>query len=162
MIILKKKVKTALIGIVAFAALIPTSAFATGETTLHTKENQLPSESINSGEITPLGAGEWDTLDTVYQFYDGQYQASKVYYSGGGDFRVCTYDVSVKGARGIVEFWSDDPSGDRFIGWGNFAENTCVKADVRKYVDGSNGKAEIYVKVGNVRPATWATMKFQD
>ena len=49
------------------------------------------------GEITTMGAGEWDTLDTVYQYYDSQFQASKVYYSGGGDFRICTYNVSVVG-----------------------------------------------------------------
>ncbi|HJV17654.1 MAG TPA: hypothetical protein VJ546_09790 [Bacillales bacterium] len=152
---MKKKFKQILIGVVALTSLIPTSAFAASGL-------ELPSYPMNNGSQVGIMTAGWQTLDTVYQYYDSQYQASKIYYSGGGDFRACTYDVSTAGARGMIEFWSDDPSGDRFIGWGNFADNTCVVADVRPYVDGTNGKAEIYVKVGNVRPSTWATMQFQD
>lgn len=139
---MKNKIKKFLVGTVA-AFLLPTTTFALEEGPQY-------------------GAGEWDTLGNVYQYYDSQFQSSAVYYSGGGDFQACVSEVSTTGAEGVLEFWSDDPSGDRFIGWGTFKNNNCVIADVREYVDGENDKAEIYVKIGNVRPATWARVKYQD
>ncbi|MDV2888425.1 hypothetical protein RYX45_25005, partial [Alkalihalophilus pseudofirmus] len=58
----KWKVKSIIMGAVA-ALMIPTSSFAAG--------GELPSYSM--GGIQPMGAGTWDTLGTVYQYYDSQY-----------------------------------------------------------------------------------------
>lgn len=159
---MKKKVQFILLGLIlSLVFLNPNFSYAAASDYIGDSSLELPSFPMES-ESEPAGSGQWDTLDIIHEYFDSRFRPSKIYYSGGGDFRACTYDVNVAGADGIIEVWSDNPSGDKIIGWGIFREGRCIKVDARPHVDGSNKKAEIYIKVGNVSPPTWARVKIQD
>ncbi len=103
----KRKIKQILIGVAAVIFLNPTSAFAT------------------EGTVSPLGAGEWDTiLISDYTVYDHpSVTKTRTVLSGGGNVRVCMSGVN-SGNKITVELRSDDTL-DRTVAYLSFTGNYC-------------------------------------
>ena len=114
--------------------------------------------SVSASSVTPLGAGTWDTILDQNVTATSSGGRTSIAYSGGGDIRICASGVNVANS---VDFYvySDNGSGDsvddyvppkRNIINAQSSSSTLVcfpKIDARSYVDGSNNKAEFYVKV---------------
>lgn len=127
---MKKKLKT--IGFGLFAALlIPTSVFAS--------------------DGAQLGPGEWDPKgsEDLYIYPNCNVNTNTNFNSQGGDFQIRVRNVT-PGNSYTISLWEYDPGNadDGPIGgkkrvYGD--EN--VTYDVRGFLDGSDGDAELYVKI---------------
>lgn len=139
-----KKVKKVLMGILMAALLtLPTSAFAS---------------------VTPMGAGEWDTLlDRSYYLSPSSITTTELLYSGGGDVRFCVSGVNSDNIVSIA-LYDYDPDDVFFVAAldvaGPQSGETCTgKIDARPFVDGD--KAEFYLTISSKTYDT-VRVRFQD
>jgi hypothetical protein len=144
-----KRIRSVIMAL-AVALLIPASAFAS--------------------TVTPLGAGEWDTLHSGYYTIPGGTGEVKTetVYSGGGDFRVCVYDLKPYNSF-FIQLWEDDggsrqPVGDLYWVHNNSSSTTYCQYywGIGNYVDGSNGKAEFYAEVGPADESDYVLITLDD
>ncbi|WP_221568716.1 hypothetical protein [Alkalihalobacillus sp. TS-13] len=108
---------------IAFLFTVPQSTFA------------------NSGWQT---IGEYDALN---QWWDGKGWHTSVYGSGGGYIRFC---VSGHSSDNLFTVYDYDPGtsgsgGDDDMGSLNLKSGECATMYVEPWVDGSNGKVEVYI-----------------
>lgn len=101
----------------------------------------------------------WQTIgsDSFVLYNDYKFRTNgTIAKSGGGDFgiRVSAHtSSSITGSSPLMTFqlMEDDPSGDQFVGEASFSNKSGSSYDVvfrsiGSYVDGTDGKAEFYVK----------------
>ncbi|TDC15536.1 hypothetical protein E1265_26545 [Streptomyces sp. 8K308] len=96
------------------------------------------------------GPGEWDHVGTS-RFHDSGEDTTR-YHSGigrsaGGDFRACVYTAS--STFTAYYLWEDDPDGnaDEPVEGRSSDDLPClVFRDIGRYVDGSNNRAEFYIR----------------
>ncbi|WP_173918991.1 hypothetical protein [Halobacillus sp. Marseille-Q1614] len=113
----------------------------------------------SSGLATPttLGAGEWDTILDTSITATSSGARTPIVYSGGGDLRVCVSGIQPYNDVRLL-LYSDNGSGDsvddfvppRMTYYNNSTVSPLFcfnKVDARPHVDGSNNKAEFYLKV---------------
>jgi len=147
------------------ALLLPTSVFADDEVSSGSGSTDPELTSEPYYDVSASAAG-WQTLYNQGNLYFSlEYKATPTYTSDGGSFRACASELSSYGTTGVLEFYEEDPgpNNDKFLGWGTFKNNTCVVlSNVDRYADGANGKAEIYVTVGAVKPSAYGRLKLQD
>lgn len=118
---------------------------------------------MDGNEFTVMGAGEWDQVNSDYSFsvYDrlwvrpwnyNSWSGTYVTYSYGGDFAVKLIPKQ-GGIAGPyeVELWEEDEAGnpDEYVGTRTVSSSggMAIFRGISGYVDGSNGKAEFYVKI---------------
>lgn len=100
------------------------------------------------------GAGEWDNMGTyalhnTSQSYIKQTLPSLVK-SSGGDFKACVKIKNPEDYYIMVKLYEYDPANaDENVGSGLIGKTGGCKtfSNIGKYVDGTNKKAEFYVKV---------------
>ena len=94
--------------------------------------------------VTPYGAGEWDWVGS-----DVFTTQSANFYSGGGDFMLCLSSDSKQGQYRLME--EDDFDHDEIVEMyfyfdTDFDSAGCkVFHGINSFVDGDNGKAELYL-----------------
>ncbi|MTT32855.1 hypothetical protein GMB86_12650 [Terrilactibacillus sp. BCM23-1] len=107
--------------------------------------------SFSTQKAVPLGAGEWDYLgyDPV-PLYNYTTVNTRNFNSGGGGFKIRVDGVADYNSYSVqlMEYDPDnpdDPIGTTRRGYGNYQvfEWSEIKTD------GDNGKAELYIKIGN-------------
>lgn len=119
---------------------------------------------VKDETLQPFAAG-WQEIATDWftMYNDSQFRTSAnkvIAYSGGGDFGLRVYPygapLSIKGDYALINyqlFEYDPQNSDDYVGSGSFIGNAFSKYDIvwrgiGDYVDGTNGKAEFYVKHG--------------
>ncbi|SDY05236.1 hypothetical protein [Thermoactinomyces sp. DSM 45892] len=95
------------------------------------------------------GSGEWD-----YVGGDAFSYSSRVFYSGGGDFKFCLRTGSPTGRYVLFE---DDAGGaDDYVGEKTLKAGECaVFRNLNRFKDGDNHKAEFKV-IKNINTTKWA------
>lgn len=113
---------------------------------------------VNESPFQTFASG-WQTIgsDSFVLYNDNKFRTNgTIAKSGGGDFgiRVSAHtSSSITGSAPLMTFqlMEDDPSGDQFVGQASFSNKSGSSYDVvfrsiGSYVDGTDGKAEFYVK----------------
>ena len=140
--------------VLLFSVLLLAFPFSTSATELDNNDN-----------ITPYGAGEWDTIADGFFDITTTSQTLHTFTSGGGDLRICIASVdplnsvylNVYTTSGInvapLFFKNDDAS--------TVSPEMCLpKFSVAPYVN-SNGKVNLYIK-GNAKKNDTIVLKIQD
>lgn len=131
------------------ALMIPTSALAADPTT----------------PISPMGAGEWDSKgsESVYIYPNCNLNTITNFNSQGGDFQVRMRDVTSANSY-TVSIWEYDPDGKDVQIGSKYRKtgNADITWDVRGYGDGSDGDAEIYVKLESAYTSDTVTVYAYD
>lgn len=172
-----KKVRLIILGLLV-TFLLPTHAFANENVVTEDElakdsvfedpafENTIPknllAKNLLTNEITPLGAGAWDTILTSdYTVYSSpSVTRTRTVLSGGGNIRVCLSGVNT-GNRISVQVTSDDTI-DRTITWLNFYSGSSCSGsiNVNAYKDGSY--AEIYLLMQGQLASDNVTVRIDD
>ncbi|MBG9812385.1 hypothetical protein ABD68_12515 [Bacillus endophyticus] len=96
------------------------------------------------------GDGSWTQVGTpsyVTLYTDGTDAFSKTYFSTGGDFRVCMSGVDRSTNTYRIVLYEDDSTQANAVASGFVTGNSCgIFRNLNAQVDGTNGKAEFYVK----------------
>lgn len=95
-----------------------------------------------SAEVGTMGAGEWDYLG--HSVFHNQ---SIVFKSGGGNFKACISTGSAGGRYSLME--QDPVNPDDEVNTEYIPPGGCHTWNVASYVDGTNGKAELYLAICN-------------
>lgn len=125
----------------------------------------IPSSAFASTTsiVQPLGAGEWDYVGsdgvTLYVYTT---VSTKDFSSGGGDFQVRVRNVDSNNSYAIGLYEMDPDNPDDLVGTARGYGNENFTFNVRNYVDGSNKKAELYVKIGVATHTEAATIYAYD
>jgi hypothetical protein len=121
--------------------------------------------AVSAAAIGTYGAGEWDAVGYVetIQLTTTGVDVTQTVSSGGGNFKI---KITNAIPDNVYRIWlyEKDSTGSTMIphspkyGYGNY-EHTW---DVSSYVDGSDGKAEIYAHIGYADIAESITIQFLD
>jgi hypothetical protein len=111
------------------------------------------------GSASTLGAGEWDYKGERSTVSLDDPSSSYRVESGGGDFMFQIESSPVGGADYYL-YEYDPNSEDEYVGWCHLYPDdlACVAEDIGNYVDGSNNRAEFYLREefsGSARVDYW-------
>jgi hypothetical protein len=121
--------------------------------------------SVLAADDPQLGPGTWDPKGTDEVFFaPGIIDRSITWESSGGDAQVRVRNVGSTNSYSI-SLWEYDPDGPD-VRVGNLSHtptgNRDITWNVRDYVDGSTGKAELYVIIGYSSYDDTANLYFYD
>ncbi|CEG26218.1 hypothetical protein [Bacillus sp. B-jedd] len=128
--------------------------------------------NVTQAEISPMTAG-WQTILSGYYTATEIGVRSHIVESGGGDIRLCINGVNANNLVTVI-IMSDNGDGDAVdsfvishnIGGGTTGITTkyCFPADdARPFVDGTNNKAEFYLKLySKGQPTDTVYVELQD
>ncbi|MBM7551632.1 hypothetical protein [Thalassobacillus pellis] len=116
--------------------------------------------SIPVSSVAAAGNGGWDYQgwrDFYYNYTYDWWDTTNVQSTGGSVL------IQANSAIGYVEMWEHDPgsSNDDFVGSVNLSEWESKYWNINSYVDGSNNRAEVYVRTYQ-NPGNYAAIYFWD
>lgn len=104
--------------------------------------------STFASTVSPLGPGEWDPAGQ--RIFYGDHSNNPVY-SGGGDFMIRMIQIPNPSGTTYKLYEYDPNNADDYVGQFTFRASDVwwTLRGIGNYVDGSNGKAEFYLKTSN-------------
>lgn len=124
----------------------------------------IPS-TVFASEVVMYGAGEWDSVGYVesINLATNTFNVSQTVSSGGGNFKMRVTNVNAGNTYRVWLYEKDSGSytpvhTSARVGY----DDDEITWDVSSFVDGSDGKAELFVHIGYANTAENVTIQFFD
>ncbi|WP_341963496.1 hypothetical protein NM897_17050 (plasmid) [Planococcus maritimus] len=125
----------------------------------------LVPSAVSAAPYISYGAGEWDQVgySQTLLLKTNNHVKTQTVSSGGGNFQI---RVTGSYYGQVYKVWLYEADGDKYTsipsspkyGYGDYT----MTWDVSDYVDGTNGKAEIFAHIGYAKTEEYATLSFYD